>query len=162
MQTNEIVNNNALTSNQQTFLIHRFQMATDKAAAELMGITDRTVRKWKIDSPEFVSAYEKWLESKATIAALPKDFDEELWFEKQVPMAYKRMGEILGIEVNADTKAQIIAQVRQAAEKILVGTGRLQGGDIGILSITQIVNNFLAEGEPGEREYSPGFVHIVD
>lgn len=151
-----IYDNPQLTDHQKAVLFNRLTAGTDSEAARIAGVVPSTVTNWKKTKPHFIKAYTDLMNFRDHAITHPEEFEEEDWHEKYVPIAFAKLGQILDIDIDENTKASIIAQVRQAADRVLTGTGHLRGLEVGSLSITQIIQNFVESGKP-ENTYTPGF-----
>ena len=142
-----------LTDKMKGFLVARRTSGTDAEAARVAKVVPQTVTNWKLTKPQFLEHYDDLMNYIDKSIVKPEDFVEQEWLETNVPKAWSKLAQILDIDITPVTQAQMIAQVRQAAEKVLTGTGRLAGADLGSLSVTQIIQNFYEAG----NEYQPQF-----
>ena len=148
-----ITSSEDLTDKMKGFLVARRTSGTDKEASRIAKVVPQTVVNWKNQNPSFMGHYTDLMSYIDKSIAKPKEFVEEEWLEINVPKAWAKIAQILDIEITPDTQAQMIAQIRQASEKVLTGTGKLAGIDLGTLSVTQIIQNFYEAG----NEYQPQF-----
>ena len=148
-----ITSSEELTDKMKGFLVARRTSGTDAEAARVVKVVPQTVTNWKLTKPQFAEHYDDLMKYIDKSIVKPEDFVEQEWLETNVPKAWSKLAQILDIEITPDTQAQMIAQVRQAAEKVLTGTGRLAGADLGSRSVTQIIQNFYEAG----NQYQPQF-----
>lgn len=101
---------------QKLFLQARAQTETDKAAAAMVGITTRAVRKWKED-PEFSVAYDTIVEGDLSILSQALEDDHEQEEVSITPLPAPPLTDI-EVETPDDIKQVVVEQLQMYSQYI--------------------------------------------
>jgi len=119
-----------LTASQRAFILARLRVETDKEAAELAGITPRTVRNWKSGDDPFVVAYECAMETTTLnqieqgLVILPPEIIERIMAEQESAVAGflpRGVQRLMDIVLNGGDR-EAIAAMRLLADRFHLDT----------------------------------------
>lgn len=143
------------TPSQLSFLRVRPDLPSDAEAARRVGVTSFTVSKWKKISPHFAAEYKRIMSEVSTAV---ESFDADTYIERRlVPMAAKRMEEILASPVTENSTAADKAVTRNVAKDVLEGRGYLGVAPENPLRIDVLIGEFIQQ----KLEYRPAWLDAI-